>query len=229
MKIIHNITKSYPQYHNVLLFKESKLIPDYVYRPRTHKQYRHVSKASIYRTRTAIKDIILCNDFDIFATFTFDPKKHDRYNPVHCKSVMSLWLENQRRSHSPDLKYLIVPELHKDGAIHFHALLKNYNGRLRDSGVKSSNLHPIYTLSGFRAGYSTACYISSVEALCSYISKYITKDLVCLYDKKRYWCSNNLTRPVKVTNSPIFRNTLPIFRHKVYENEDSLFYSIPRV
>lgn len=226
MRFINNVTKEYPMLIKVIIMKEPKLIEDYQYRPRTYKQYTKPSARSIQRTRTTIKDIILCNDFDYFATFTFDKRKHDRYNPVHCKNVMSLWLENQRRNHSPDLQYLIVPELHKDGAIHFHALLKHFNGRLKDSGHKSSTGRPVYNLSGYRAGFSTCVPVDSKEAVSEYISKYITKDLVSLYDKKRYWCSNNLTRPVKTINSSVFRRTLPLFKQKYHESEDALFYRI---
>jgi len=76
---------------------------------------------SLRRTKTLVKDIILCNHFDYFCTFTFDNRKHNRYDIEHCKHVMHMWLHRQREK-SPDLKYIIVPELHKDGALHFHSL-----------------------------------------------------------------------------------------------------------
>lgn len=202
--------------HPVHCSKIRKFLADYV-----------PSERSLKRTRQTIKDIVLCNDFDLFVTFTFDPKKHDRYNANHCKLVMTKWLSHQRVNF-PDMKYLLVPELHKDGAIHFHALMSGFNGSMRDSGHKVGG-RTIFNVTCFRAGFSTAVRIEDQVPVANYIRKYITKDMSILYGRKRYFCSNNLKRPESIVNSSLFRDTPPLFRHQTGTTEYCEFYDLDLV
>jgi len=163
------------------------------------------SDVSITRTKTTITDYVLCNDFEYFCTFTFDPTKVDSFNVVNAKKSMSNWLNNQRKT-SPLLKYLIVAEKHKSGRIHFHALFKNYEGILTDSG-RLKNARRILNISGWKHGYSTAIKIDNIAAVGFYMQKYITKDMIKTTNKKRYWASKNLQKPQKIYNIP---NSKPI-------------------
>jgi len=159
---------------------------------------------SIRRTKVTISDLIICNNFDLFCTFTFDPKKcKDRNDPIELKNKMSKWLNNQREIHG-SFDYLIVPEFHKDGkAIHFHALLKNYKGKLTKSTVKNPS-REIFNIFSYRSGYSTAVKIDkNIEKVGSYVKKYITKDMPLFPGKKRYWCSTGLVRPITDINPTI--------------------------
>lgn len=201
---------------------------------------------SVRRVRTTISDIILCNTFDYFATFTFDPKKSDRSNLSLSKLKMSQWLQSQKKSHSPDLKYLIVPEHHKKcndcsiaridcphpdkiKPIHFHALLKNYNGMMKDSGKKSKG-RSIYNITSYRGGFSTAVPIDqNTPAVANYVKKYITKNMPRFSGKKAYWCSNGLTRPVSLGyNTNILSRTSPLFRQPKYSNDAFDVYEVPK-
>lgn len=200
---------------------------------------------SLKRTKSTISDIILCNKFDYWCTFTFDRKKHKRYDPQHCKTTMSLWLHRQR-AHSPNLQYLIVPEFHKKceicsttrqpecnhpdrpKALHFHAMLKNFNGRLADSKKTTKYGQPIYNLSGYRAGLSTAVPIDpNIEAVSAYMQKYITKEMPLIDGKKRYWCSRDLIRPTSTVNGvmkfrldKIVRGRKPSYINEYYEVQE---------
>src|SRR5581483_2344940 len=64
---------------------------------------------SLNNSKTLIRDYTLCNEFDLFGTFTFSPKKSDRYNPDAVKKQMSDWLHNQR-NRTGRFKYLFIPE-----------------------------------------------------------------------------------------------------------------------
>jgi hypothetical protein len=151
---------------------------------------------SIRRTKTTISDIVLCNDFDLFCTFTFAA---DRQNVDKCKSKMSSWLKVQRQTYGR-FKYIIVPEFHKDGkSIHFHALFKGYNGPLVDSGHKVHK-RIAYNMDNYSHGFSTAVKIDNIDKVSSYIKKYITKDMPKFIGKKRYWVSSQLDRPLKIQN-----------------------------
>ena len=51
------------------------IISDTTQNERTEEQINDSIDSSLRRTRREISDIVDCNDFDKFATFTFDPKK----------------------------------------------------------------------------------------------------------------------------------------------------------
>jgi hypothetical protein len=130
---------------------------------------------------------------------------------------MTVWLRNSKVNHSPDLKYVIIPEYHKDNAVHFHALISNYNGKM--TPTKDRKKRDVFKFSGFRAGLSHAVKIDgNYDALSNYVIKYVTKDMPMLFGKKRFYASRNLVRPIKTIND--FRvYTIPnLFRKKVYEN-----------
>ena len=207
----------------IYIYKTPYELPDHAKpRKKVKRDKNNIDDLSIHRsirrTKSTIADLVLCNDFQYFCTFTFDPKKHDRYDMNHCRFVMSMWLHRQR-THSPNLKYLIVPEFHKDGALHFHALMANFNGRLKDSG-KMQNGRKVYNMTGYRAGFTTAVPIDHNKvAVSNYIKKYITKDMPLIHGRKRYWISQNLTRPIKTVNAFSSLKNLPIFTKKVYEAE----------
>lgn len=72
------------------------------------------------RAKAAVRDIARCNRFDFFFTWTLDPKLIDRYDPDAVKRAVNTHLKNL--SSRKGFRYVIVPEFHKDGAIHFHGL-----------------------------------------------------------------------------------------------------------
>ena len=109
---------------------------------------------------------------------------------------MKYWL-NRQKKHSPDFAYVIVPEFHKDGAIHFHALIRDYNAELKSTNV-FQNGKRVYNLTGFTAGFTNAQKLDDDQTkAAAYLTKYITKDMLNRFNKRRYWASKNLHKPVK--------------------------------
>ena len=107
----------------------------------------------------------------------------------------SIFFSNLKRK-APDLKYLIVPELHKDRIhYHFHALISNIGDiQLTDSGI-IKNGYKIYNFDDWGYGFSTVTKVSDSGRVSSYISKYISKELMSVtFGKKRYWASRNCNR-----------------------------------
>jgi len=185
------------------------------------------------RSKTRITDYTLANNFDLFATFTFDPAKVDTLDFALVKSKMSKWLNNQRR-HSPDLKYLIVAELHKvSGFMHFHALLKNFNGELVQSYQKNGlprhkNGRNILNIGTYNWGWSTAIKIDDIDKVSSYVQKYITKDMLKISNKKRFWTSRNLIKPKVDYNVDVQEliYSRPLFIQGEYREEYYKIYKI---
>lgn len=133
---------------------------------------------SVRRSRTVISDYILSNDFEMFVTFTFNPKKVNRYDLNACYLKMQSWLWRQQKKSNNEMKYIIVPEKHKDGAIHFHAVMSNYPGLIKKTNVIQNNRR-VYNLTSFRFGFSNMQYLDDdKQKVASYVCKYITKDMI---------------------------------------------------
>ena len=175
------------------------------------KDYKnHVDDVSIKRTKKKVYDYAKSNEWEWFVTFTFSPDKVNRYDYDECTKYLSKWFNNLNRS-SPALSYLVVPEQHKDGAYHFHGLFSGMNERQivwtgkyvikRVRGLRSKFVRTkekIYKIGSYKLGWMTATRVREMEKVTSYITKYITKDMLNgLHGRKRYWCSRNLVLPLE--------------------------------
>lgn len=143
-----------------------------------------------------MRDIALCTPFRWFVTLTLDPARVNRYDVREVTRHLNHWLDNQVRRKG--LAYVLVPERHKDGAIHFHGF---FNDALeaRDSGTVSlpgqkaprrprsarqrakwleDGGKPVYNLPGWSWGFTTAIELyGEYDRAVSYVCKYIGKEL----------------------------------------------------
>lgn len=131
------------------------------------------SEAGRRRAGKRVFDLVACNpDLNFFCTFTLDKAKIDRYDYKAIVKKLNTFLDNHVRRDG--LKYVLVAEYHKDKAIHFHALMNDVLTRV-DSGKKTKG-HTIYNLPQWTLGFTTAIEVYGTrEAVCKYITKYITK------------------------------------------------------
>lgn len=165
----------------------------------TPEQVADNAERSLRRTRQALRDLTDCNSFDKFATFTFDPARHDPYDYPACQRKMTKWLGKQQERHGK-FRYIIVSELMKDGKLHFHALLGDFTGKYHKTRTRGSKntLRQCYKIDAWERNYGFADMedISDKNRIANYIGKYITKDFT---DKapqqKRYWASKGLKTP----------------------------------
>lgn len=158
-------------------------------------------RRSLSRTKGMIGTYARCALWSWFVTLTFDGTLTDRTNFKKCMQRARNWLQNCRKRHAPDLKYLVVPELHADWrSWHIHALMSNTGSMpFSDSGHKISG-QSVYNLSGWKWGFSTATQVRDVFRIQNYIVKYITKDCHMLATgAHRYYVSNNLPKPKEST------------------------------
>lgn len=146
------------------------------------------------RARSCVRDIALSNDWAWFVTLTLDGSKIDRYDMTAITRKLNQWLDNRVRRDG--LAYVLVPERHKDGAVHFHGF---FNGALKavDSGTVSvpgqkrprrprsaaertawlaEGGHAVYNLPQWTLGFTTAIGLyGDRRAATSYVCKYVTK------------------------------------------------------
>lgn len=151
---------------------------------------------NIIRARSTVQELILCNDFKYFCTFTVSPDKFDRYNLKEVYNAFSKFIQNYNRycNESDKVSYIIIPEHHKDGAWHFHGVL---NGIKEKDLVVNKNGYLDWKQYSDRFGYMSIDAIKSKERVSSYIQKYITKDLsnsVQTLGGHTYYASKGLKR-----------------------------------
>lgn len=160
------------------------------------------AERSLRRTKKAIIDYALCNEFTLFVTFTFGT---DRSNIKRCQRRMKNWIKNEciRKG---NFGYIAVSEFHKNHeAIHFHALLTNYPGEMIPSFKASGKPvlkrgEQVYEFPSFTHGFTRVEKIKDGvddrRRSAAYLAKYITKDMPTSANKNRYWVSHGLKKPV---------------------------------
>ncbi len=151
---------------------------------------------AVRRAKAKVKDLALCSNFRWFVTLTLDSSKVDRYDVEEITRKLNHWLDNQVRRKG--LCYVLVPERHKDGAIHFHGFFNDALGVV-DSGTviraaggrprKPRSVaqraawleeggHVVYNLPGWSLGFTTAIELyGDYHRAVAYVCKYIGKDL----------------------------------------------------
>ena len=136
--------------------------------------------------RDKVRDIVLMNDFKYFLTITIDPEKIDSFDVFEVHKKLNKWLKNQVTRKG--LQYVLIPEYHKSGRIHAHALINDVF-KLEDSGIKTKSGKVIYNVPEWRYGFTTAIPLDSNKVrLSNYVTKYITKGSEKIFGKY-FWSS----------------------------------------
>lgn len=176
---------------------------------------------SLRRARVKVRDYCLSTDMRWFTTFTLDGAKIDRYDIQVITKKLNQWLNSQVKRRG--LAYVMVPELHQDGAIHFHGMMTD-NLRAVDSGtiIPSGDTRPrrpnseqqrnawlrdggriVYNLPDWPYGFTTAlqvtgCYEKAVNYVCKYIAKGLSGDpefVPCKVGGRWYYSGGELGTP----------------------------------
>lgn len=148
------------------------------------------------RARRRVRDLALSNTFDYFVTLTLDAAQIDRHDVAAIGAKLRRWLSNQVQRKG--LRYILIPELHRDGAVHFHGFfndalsvvdsgtLANVPGRRKPAKPRSqaerqrwldAGAQVVYNLPGWSLGFSTAIRLhGSYPAAVAYVCKYVSKD-----------------------------------------------------
>lgn len=206
------------------------------------KEYQRYK--NLYKTKQNIIDLAYENSLDTpweyFVTLTFNDKKVNSKNYDYVVEVLSKWLNNMKHQNK-EMKYILVPELHKSGRVHFHGVFKNVpNWKLEKAYYPNSNRLikknglQIYNLVNYKYGFTTVSEIKNMEAVSVYISKYMTKELIDDNYKKRYWCSKSLNRPKyeyahldeKSLKFYIDTNRISNYKEITKENSKSVFFKV---
>ena len=129
---------------------------------------------SCRRARAQLRRLALSNEFSYFVTLTLDQTRIDRYDGAAIVKALNQWCDNMVRRKG--LRYVLVPERHKDGAFHFHGFFAGEGLEVVDSGHVDKSGHPVYNLPQWTLGFSRAIglygtYSQAVGYCCKYIGK----------------------------------------------------------
>lgn len=191
----------------------------------------------ISRARRKLFDLIALNSWDWFVTLTLDKSKIVRGDVKAFSSKLNVYLRNlvQRQG----ISYILVPELHKDGAYHAHALISgdlpvvdsgtvtwkgNKRPVKRSTALKrfipDDELITVYNVPSWKYGFTTAIRTyGKGDKLAAYVGKYLTKDSVKIFGR-RYWHSKNIRQyPDVVYSSCEFINAKGVEYVNEYSGE----------
>lgn len=150
---------------------------------------------ALRRARARVRDIARATDFRYFVTLTLSAEHVDRYDIGAIVKKMRTWLDNNVRRRG--LAYVLIPEHHKDGAVHFHGFFNDAleavdSGTVRVPGHKrprrprsaaererwlTAGGHIVYNLPGWPFGFSTAIELyGDRQRAVSYVLKYLSKE-----------------------------------------------------
>lgn len=136
------------------------------------------------RARSVVFQLALCNDWDYFFTGTIDQAKFDRYDLKPYYKALSQWIRDQNKKYRCKIQYVLIPELHEDGAWHVHGFFRGLPEGVLFPFVRG--LHPAYLVdNGFlnwpayqeKFGFCSLGAIRDNVGAAFYVCKYIAKDM----------------------------------------------------
>ena len=157
-------------------------------RDRSRKGNAEKLDAAISRAKRVVLEIALCNHWDWFCTFTLDQTKYDRYNLKAWYQDFTQWIRDQRKKTGHKIRYLLIPELHLDGAWHMHGLFADvpetisfaelryiHGWKLPDKLIKGN--YRCWLDYHYKFGSCSLGQLRNPVAAGFYVSKYISKGL----------------------------------------------------
>lgn len=142
---------------------------------------------SISRARKSVLELALCNPWDWFGTFTLNKEKYDRNDLDKFREDFTQWIRDQRKATGAPIRFLLVPEMHQDGAWHMHGLLYGLPSVVPFADLREQGWRiPDKLIAGDYScwlGYHSKFGFCSLGAIrdpvrCAfYVSKYVSKDM----------------------------------------------------
>lgn len=196
------------------------------------------------KTKRHVMDLALNNRFTYFITLTFarSPDNQNEYGleDEYRFETMHKWLKKMVRKHGK-FNYIVVPERHKSGEVHFHMiadlpstveLVQGTNAKTGKPMIRKG--YKVYNLPEWEYGFTDVEAIRSSNGVARYVTKYFTKDLALSpvrCGKKKYWQSSGLKAPERIYLTPTEIEGLIIKEQLVlpeasYQNEKMSIYDL---
>lgn len=191
----------------------------------------HMSNSmnAAFQSANRLRELVQANpDFKYFATLTFDKQKvASRSDAVELKRAISRFFQRL------NIRYVLVPELHKDGSVHFHGVFDsaiepyikpfvlNKDKMSRKMAEMIRDGRELYNFPRYlkRFGFCSFELIHNKQAVANYVSKYIVKGFLDPKNRlfsHRFFASKGLNRPSFVDGSTLSSDGLePVFSCKI--------------
>lgn len=165
----------------------------------------HSRFKSLIRSKSNIIDLAYHNGkikpWQYFVTLTFNLNIVNSFDYNEVRNSISKFTDNIKHQNK-DFEYILVPEFHKDEKkYHIHGLLRGCdNLKLKRALNKAGrglvkNGCKIYNIKNYNYGFNEISLIKDQSRVSVYMSKYITKTLINLGFKQKYWRSKSLVYP----------------------------------
>lgn len=221
---INGITYEYdddPEYTNIEMYVDDLTGEEYyvydIEKRREEKIEKNPQKLAnnISRAKSTIYELALCNDWDYFCTFTLDKEKYDRYDLEKFHKDFTQKIRDLNKKEGYNIKFLLIPEKHKDGAWHMHGLVAGISAEdvleftedralpkyINDKLQRNEKVCYWKTYQD-KFGFCILEEIKNIYKVSAYITKYICKDLdksIKEINAHLYYCSRGLSRATEIT------------------------------
>lgn len=206
------------QYEQPLLL--NKPPKDKIDKPKEPKPWDfdlYISRRAEYRKRTKSRVIgqvqrLIESNFNrnsIFLTLTFNNENNFDITDLKICNLKVHNFMTRLKENFENLKYLIVPEFQKRGAVHYHLIINQ-------AFIEKETIQKLW-----KYGFIKIKDINYLEGIGNYFTKYLTKnsDDERLYGKRSFFTSKNLRRPTtkygeyaeKITQRLEEKNIKPYF------------------
>ena len=186
------------------------------------KMGENPSEESMRRAKNRVFEYAMLNKFEYFFTWTLNKELIDRYDPAVVSKKIQIFLRNAVAR--KNLRYVLIPEYHKDGAIHLHGLVSGdlkMKKALRPNGTprRDRSGRTIWNICDWRWGWSTAIRLDgSYEKASQYITKYIEKCDKMIFGNFYYAGGHGLIRNPEIH---LFDADFDAIEGKEYEVEEA--------
>ena len=154
---------------------DSQLLPLSLFPETKAKTGRAAS--SVSRLKSRVQELILCNQWNCFVTFTLDKSKRER-NSLDSFDALTRHLKYIRQTRCPELRFMLLLEQHKNGGFHGHALMYLPADFIADEFIVNDNGFFEWLDISSRFGFMSIKPYDGTLKACNYVTKYVTKDLI---------------------------------------------------
>lgn len=135
------------------------------------------SASSVSRLKSRVQELILCNNWNCFVTFTLDKAKRNR-DSIEPFEDLTRHLKYIRQTRCPELRFMLLLEQHKNGGYHGHALMYLPADFIADEFIINENGYFEWFDISSRFGFMSIKPYDGTLKACNYVTKYVTKDLI---------------------------------------------------
>ena len=161
--------------NEINVVSDSELLPFSLFPDTKVKTGR--SASSVSRLKSRVQELILCNNWNCFVTFTLDKCKRNR-DSIDTFEDLTRHLKYIRQTRCSELRYMLLLEQHKNGGYHGHALMYLPADFIADEFIINDNGYFEWFDISSRFGFMSIKPYDGTLRACNYVTKYVTKDLI---------------------------------------------------